>query len=1374
MSISSFSSLSQRLAVLRQGLDATLSQDRPALARQLARLRSRLRDQNRFGTQHDKGHDEGRDGRAGQSAGPSAKDGSEGLVQAVEALSGRIAASVAAREARAARLPAPNFPEALPVSARREEIAAAIQAHQVVVVCGETGSGKTTQLPKICLSVGRGAAGLIGHTQPRRIAARSVASRIAEELHSPLGELVGYKVRFHDRTRRDSVIKLMTDGILLAEAQHDPLLSQYDTLIIDEAHERSLNIDFLLGYLKQLLPRRPDLKLIITSATIDPQRFAAHFDGAPIIEVSGRTYPVEVWYRPPETLSDDSRTPASQSAGREGESEQTRAILAAVDELARYDRSQNRGPGDILVFLAGEREIRETAEALRKHHPAHTEILPLFSRLSVAEQQRVFQPHAGRRIVLATNVAETSLTVPGIRYVIDPGMARISRYSVRSQVQRLPIENISQASADQRKGRCGRVSAGVCIRLYSEADFLAREPYTPPEIQRTHLAGVILQMQALGLGEVERFPFIDPPEARAVNNGYRLLHELGAIEPDVGGKRRLTGLGQRLARLPVDVRLGRMLLTADTERSLTEVSIIVAVLAVQDPRERPLEAQAAADEAHQVFVDPRSDFLSLLALWRAYQDRKRHLSGNKLRQWCRGQFLAFMRLREWEDIHHQLLTQAREMGLRPNEEPADYAAIHRALLSGLLGHVACRDEVAPAPEKTASTATAGGQPGERRRRDTLAYRGPRNRSVTLHPGSALRAKPPKWIMAAELVETQRLYARTAAAIEPQWVEKLGAHLLKRSYTNPRFSRKAGRVVADEQTSLYGLVITPRRRVNYGSLCPQEARELFIRDGLVRGGLNSRAECLRHNLALMSELEDLEHKSRRRDILVDEERMFAFYDARLPVDIYDGRRFERWLKQAQREDPQVLHLSRDDLLREPVSGVGEADFPDHLVVGGLHLPLRYCFEPGRDEDGVTVQIPLAALNQLTAAPFTWLVPGLLREKAIALIKSLPKSLRRNFVPAPDFADACLAVLTPGEDVVSDALATQLERMSGVSVPASAWNEAALAPHLRMRFEVVDAQGQVLDAGRDLADLQTRLGERARAQFEALPETAYARSGLREWDFGTLPEVVRQTHAGVAVQGFPALVDEGDSVALRLMDRSDEAERVSHAGVRRLFMLALPDKVKYLRRHLPGLQTMCLHYAPVGGCEALKDDLLATVFDEVFLAEGLPRDAETFAARLEAGRGRLVEAGNALAAQIGAALAEYHAVARRLKGSVPPQWLGVLQSIREQLDGLIYPGFVAATPAPWRAHLPRFLQAIRVRLERLEQQPLRDREQARLIEPLWARYRQRCERGLPRDARWEAFRWLLEELRVSLFAQGLKTSQPVSVKRLQALLAELEQD
>lgn len=1239
------------------------------------------------------------------------------------------------REQRRTQLPVPTFEQSLPVIEWREEIGAAIRDHQVVIICGETGSGKTTQLPKICLELGRGVAGMIGHTQPRRIAARSVANRIAEELKSDLGQAVGYKVRFHDRLGPNTYIKLMTDGILLAETQGDRFLEQYDTLIIDEAHERSLNIDFLLGYLKQLLPKRPDLKVIITSATIDTERFSQHFNQAPIIEVSGRTYPVEVCYRP--------------LCGEQEQQERDlqQAILDAVDELSRL------GTGDILIFLPGEREIRETAEALRKHHPPHTEILPLYARLSAAEQNRVFKPHSGRRIVLATNVAETSLTVPGIRYVVDPGLARVSRYSVRNKVQRLPIEKISQSSASQRAGRCGRVAEGVCIRLYSEDDFLNRPQFTDPEILRTNLASVILQMKALKLGTVENFPFINPPSTKMINDGLRLLEELGALDEN----QNLTAIGQRLAQLPIDPRISRMVLASQEFQCLGEILIIAGALSIQDPRERPLDAQQAADEAHARFQDERSDFLSYLKLWEDFHYQRAHLSQNKLRAYCREHFLSYLRLREWYDIHQQLKLLVTNIGFRPNQVPAEYGAIHQALLTGLLGNIAFKSE-------------------------KEHYLGARNIKLQIFPGSALFKKRPKWIMAAELMETSRLYARCVAKIEPEWIEPLAPQLVKRSYFEPHWEKRPAQVIAYERVTLYGLTVTPKRRIHYGPLNPEEAREIFIREALVNGDYETRAPFFSHNQKLFQEIEALEHKSRRRDVLVDEEMLYQFYDERIPPGIYNGAGFERWRQQIERKNSRLLFFSREDLMRHGASGVTAERFPDHIMVNGIPLALSYHFEPGHPLDGVTLTVPLAMLNQLEASRFQWLTPGLLKEKIICLIKALPKALRRNFVPVPDFAEACTRALDPAQGALLEVLARHLQAMTGVTLPAASWQDIALPLHLQMNFRLVDEKGKELALSRDLAALQQQWGHKAQRSFQGLDDGELAREGITQWDFGALPEEIELDRHGLTLKGYPALQDKGTSVSLLIMDSAETARATTRLGLRRLFTLALPQQIKYLQKSMPGIQKMCLHYtrlppAPWGNgpsspssCENLKKELVQGIMDRIFILDRpLVRSAEEFAVRKENGCRELMTTANELCHLVEEILAEHHEVAKQLSGNLPLAWLNSISDMREQLAHLVYHGFISQTPPPWLVHLPRYLKAMGLRLSKLRENPGRDKQRQAEIAPLWLTCRQKLEaqyqRGEPHPA-LETYRWMLEEYRVSLFAQELGTAHPVSPKRLAA--------
>ncbi|HQU15875.1 MAG TPA: ATP-dependent RNA helicase HrpA [Gammaproteobacteria bacterium] len=1237
----------------------------------------------------------------------------------LEALCSALDTSCARREQRRRQLPVPSYPDALPVTRHRDELLRVIDAHPVVVVAGATGSGKTTQLPKLCLELGRGVAGMIGHTQPRRIAARSVAARIAAELHGEVGHAVGFQVRFSDRLGPDTYIKLMTDGILLAETQQDPLLARYDTLIIDEAHERSLNVDFLLGYVQRLLQRRNDLKVIITSATIDTERFARHFGGAPVVEVSGRNHPVEIRYRPLATEDPDTE-----------DRDLTQGILEAVDELCRV------GPGDVLVFLPGEREIRAAAEALRKHHPPQTEILPLYARLSVADQNRVFETHPRRRIVLATNVAETSLTVPGIGFVVDPGLVRISRYSHHARIQRLPVEKVSRASADQRAGRCGRTGPGVCVRLYDEADYCARPEFTDPEIRRTNLAAVVLRMKALGLGDPQRFPFLDPPEPRRIRDGVGQLRELGALDE----RDRLTEIGRALARLPVDPRIGRMVLAAHERQCVEEVLIIASALAVQDPRERPLDRQQAADEAHRVFQDPRSDFLAFLNLWRAYHQQARLLSQNRLRRWCVARYVSYLRMREWHDIHRQLAVLVKDMRFTPNVTPADYEAIHRALLAGLLSHIGFQD-------------------------DPPTYAGARNTRFTLFPGSALFRKPPKWVMAAERVETRRLYARTVAVIDPAWAEPLAAHLVKRHYADPHWEARAGRVIAYERVTLYGLPIVARRKVDYGTVDPAEARAVFIREALVRGDYRGGAPFLEHNRGLVAELEALEAKVRRRDVLAEEDTVFEFYAARIPDTVNAAVAFERWRRDVERDDPRGLFLTRAVLTQSGAEPATGERFPDLLEVGALRIPLRYRFEPGAEDDGITARVPAAALNQLDPARLEWLVPGLLHEKLVQLIKTLPKSLRRHFVPAPDFARACAQAMAFGSGGLIDALTAHLHRMTGVAVAPNAWRPDALPAHLRMRVVVVDEHGTPLADDRDVAELQGRLGGEAARRFARLPTTGLERDALTTWDVGDLPEQVEVCHGGVAFHGYPALVDEGGQVALRVLDSAERAAPAHRGGVRRLLRNELHRELRTLTRQLPGFEPLRLRYTALGD---LAEELVTALLDRLLFADGDPmRQAAVYGQRRDAARAGLYPAALELCAMLKPVFEAHAAVLARLSSAVPPAHLGVYRDVREQIDALVYPGFVSRTPADRLSELPRYLRAAELRLEKLHQAPQRDRQRAAQLAPHWGRYRERVERqgGAGRDdPQLSALRWLLEEYRVSLFAQELGTAQPVSEKRL----------
>jgi ATP-dependent helicase HrpA len=1239
---------------------------------------------------------------------------------AVAALQRRIEASMAARAARAASVPALDYPAELPVSEHREQIREAIAKHQVVIVCGETGSGKTTQLPKICLEAGRGIAGFIGHTQPRRIAARTVAARIAEELRQPLGEGVGYKIRFQDRSRPETLVKLMTDGILLAETQADRFLDQYDTLILDEAHERSLNIDFLLGYLAWLLPRRPDLKLVITSATIDPERFSKHFGDAPIINVSGRSFPVEVRYREVQVEEGEDETDDAEQA----------AILGAVDELWR---DQN---GDILVFLSGEREIRETAESLRKHHPHGCEILPLYSRLSQSEQERVFRPSGQRRIVLATNVAETSLTVPGIRAVIDTGLARISRYSHRSRLQRLPIEKISRASASQRSGRCGRVGPGIAIRLYSEEDFLGRDEYTDPEIRRTNLAAVILQMHALRLGDIERFPFVEPPDGRYVRDGLRTLQELGALDE----ANALTELGQRLSKLPLDPRLGRILLAGAEELCLTEVAVIVAALSVPDPRDRPQEKATQADQKHARFRDEQSDFLSLLKLWLEVEEQRRHLSRARFRGWCRENFLSYVRLQEWHDIHGQVMEVLKgELALKLNDKPGSYEQVHRALLAGLLGHVCQRKEQ-----------------GE--------YLGARGTKVHIHPGSGQYKARPPWIVSAEQVETTRVYARIVARVDPVLIERAGAHLVRQHHFDPHWERRAARVAVHERTTLFGLTLQTGRKVPFERIDPKAARELFIRHALVQMDYDSKAPFFLHNVKLLEEREYLQQKGRRVDLLADETELQAFFDARLPAEITTGAAFEHWRKEAERKTPRLLFLGEED-----VSGGGEANldpyrFPDHYDVGALRFALEYRFEPGHADDGVTALVPLHMLNQVEASAFDWLVPALLEEKVTAMIRSLPKGLRVNFVPVPAFAARALDALRPGREGLKAQLAHELTRAAGLRVPADAFRDDALPPHLRMNYALVDDAQRVVDRGRDLDALRARHGGVAQKSFAELARHALLHTGCRAWSFGDLAVDFDGEHDGRRVVGHPALVDEGETVGVRVFATRGEADASQPRGLTRLIRLLLARDLKSLKRDLPVDVQAELGYRKLGEPPRdLREDLLDAVVHAVFLdGRDDVRSAAALDARLQTQRQQLgttvQEAGHALQ-QVFAALPGIQAALARCPAESRAD-------AQRQLAALLPAGFVATTP--WRRlrEYPRYLKALALRLPKAAQDPARDARLLREIAPFEARLvaAEKAARGRPSAARAE-FRWLIEEFRVSLFAQQLKTAVPVSARRLE---------
>ncbi|CAM3729503.1 ATP-dependent RNA helicase HrpA [Bordetella sputigena] len=1280
-------------------------------------------------------------------------------------------------------IPPIRYPEDLPVSARRDEIARAIQEHQVVIVSGETGSGKTTQLPKICLDIGRGRTRMIGHTQPRRLAATSVARRIAEELETPLGEVVGYQVRFNDRTGPNAAVKLMTDGILLAETQRDPLLKRYDTLIIDEAHERSLNIDFLLGYLKRVLPRRPDLKVIITSATIDAERFARHFAAepeprigapasapdvvasvsapaagtpAPVIEVSGRLYPVEVRYRPVRQEETDEEAAVRSARERAGDEERdlVDAIVDAVDECARH------GPGDILVFLPGEREIREASEALRKRHPAATEILALYARLSQAEQEQIFRPRgSGRRVVLATNVAETSLTVPGIRFVVDSGLARVKRYSWRNKVEQLRIEPISRASANQRAGRCGRVGPGVCIRLYDEADFNARAPFTDPEVLRSSLASVILRMKSLKLDDIEDFPFVEAPPGRAIADGYHLLQELGAIEAvqrdeqdaAAGPAFVLTRTGQELARLPLDPRIGRMILAAREQQCLTEMLIIASALSIQDPRDRPMQEKEAAENAHAKFADDKSEFLSFLKLWRWYGEQVQHkASQRKLVALLRQNFLSPLRLREWHDVHSQLASVVGEQGWRLNQAEATFEQIHMALLSGLLGNIGYKSD-------------EGGH-----------YQGARDIRFHIHPSSRLVKKAGRWIVAAELVETTRLYARCVARIEPAWIERAAAHLLRRNWSDPRWEKKAGQVVANERATLYGLVIYAGRRVHYGRINPQHARELFIREALVPGEIDTRLPFVAQNRRLIAEIEKLEHRARRPDILVDEALIEAFYDRQIPAGMSQTATLEKWYAGLDKPAADALLLTRDALMRHEAAGITTEVFPKKVEWQGVTMALDYHFEPGSPRDGVTLSVPLFALNQIDPQRCEWLVPGMLKEKVQLLLKSLPQKIRRHCVPLPDYAagfyDRWFDRLADPQQGLLDALAADMWEQVKVRPAPADFKLETLPAHLFMNFRVVDEHGRMLAAGRNLASLKAEFGRQAQADFQQLAARdtqvaqALAQDGLTTWSFGQLPEIMEIKRKGQSVIGYPALVDRGTHCDLDVYDDPDEARRHHRAGLLRLFRLGLREQIKFLEKNLPDLTRMSMLFMPLGSQESLRDQIIDCALERACLAEPWPVNQEEFEARRLEGKGRLGLLAQEVARLTAAVLTEWSALQRKM-----PQARGhaaAYADLQQQIGALVPATFLRDSPYAQLAHFPRYLKAAAARIDKLRADPARDQRLMADMAPLLTQY-QRARAALKgaADPRLDEFRWLLEELRVALFAQELRTPMPVSVKRLQ---------
>ena len=1313
--------------------------------------------------------------------------------------------------ARLASLPKPEYPLELPVSARRDEIAKAIANNQVVIVCGETGSGKTTQLPKICLALGRGVGGLIGHTQPRRIAARSVASRIAQELNSPLGEVVGYKVRFNDKITDGSYVKLMTDGILLAETQGDKFLNAYDTIIIDEAHERSLNIDFLLGYLKQLLPKRPDLKVIVTSATIDASRFSSHFSGAPVIEVSGRTYPVEIRYRPLGKAgfrTKESAQPESAQFDLEDESDPTfenisvgnilgvarkaktearwleeddeeeaieEAIMDAADDLLR------QGDGDILVFLPGEREIRDVADHLRKYQGRsaklkHIEVLPLFARLSIEDQQKIFKPHSARRIVLATNVAETSLTVPGIKYVIDAGLARMNRYSVRAKVEQLQIEKISQAAAKQRAGRCGRVSDGICVRLYSETDFDGRPEFTEPEILRSSLASVILRMAALRLGDIADFPFIEAPSSRLITDGYQLLQELGAVDSN----RQITEIGLQLAKLPLDPRVARMILAAKRENCLHEILIIASVLSMQDPRERPMDKRDAADNAHAKFIGEGSDFMSYLKIWDFYDNALKTKKSNKdLLNICHANFLSFLRLKEWRELHGQLQDIMADFDLLPSPagergaggkgnsnftkpsktspsslkgegvKQVSFEQIHKALLAGLLGNIGFKDG------------------------DADSYAGARGIRFFVAPGSGLKKTRPKWVIAAELVDTSKLYARCVAKMEPDWIEPLARGLTESAYSDPRWDRKMGMVNAWERVSLYGLTIIPKRRVHYGPINPVESREIFIREALANGDFDTKARFFASNERLIAEVEELEHKARRQDVLVDEHKLFAFYDNKIPADITNAASFEQWREGAEKLNPKLLYLTRDDLMRHGADAITTVQFPEKILLGGVEIPLKYRFEPSHILDGVTATVPLALLNQLDHTSTEWLVPGMLREKLTYLIKALPKTFRRVCVPVPEFVTDFLNQNKVGEGAIKQVLAAHIQRVTTLKISIEDWTEETPA-HLLMNFSIIDDAGRELAMGRDWRALQKQLGSAAQLTFRnASPDIEKA--GLKQWDFGDLPQTLSFERDGLKVTGYPALEDDEESVSVKLFDTAREAAINHRQGVCRLMRFELKEQIKQLEKGLPNFNQYALNLRNVMSPDDLRDDLITAIADRAFIGEDeLPRTNADFMKLKQRARTRLPAVSEAVSRQVQAIATEYQNL-MSAQAKMPATVNRLKRDVESQVQLLVYKNCFSQTPWEHLSNIPRYLKALNLRIQKQPANPDRDGKNAASVGTIWQKWQDKInalnQAHLRIPQALQDYRWLIEELRVSLFAQELKTPFPVSIKRLEKVWTDL---
>ncbi len=1238
--------------------------------------------------------------------------------------------------------PRPTYPDDLPIADKRGEIAKLIEAHQVVIVAGETGSGKTTQLPKICLDLGRGTAGLIGHTQPRRIAARTVAERIAEELDTEVGSTVGYAVRFTDKVGAGSYIKVMTDGILLAELQRDRMLGRYDTLIIDEAHERSLNIDFILGYLKQLLPKRPDLKLIITSATIDPESFSRHFDNAPVIEVSGRTYPVEIRYRPVIDPDDP------QAEDRD----QTQAVIDAVHELGREPY------GDILVFLSGEREIRDTADALRRLELARTDVLPLYARLSSAEQHRIFARHQNRRIVLATNVAETSLTVPGIKYVIDAGTARISRYSVQTKVQRLPIEPISQASANQRAGRCGRTSDGICIRLYAEDDFDARPDFTDPEITRTNLASVILQMTAIGLGEIERFPFVQAPDNRNIADGIALLHELAAIEPDTKRRVSLTQVGRKLAALPIDPRLARMIVEAQKRSCLREVLVIAAAMSIQDPRERPVEAEDAAKAKHARFKDKKSDFMSYLNLWRYLREQQKELSSNQFRRLCKSEYINYLRVREWQDLVSQLKQVCSTVGIHLSSTDGDEEQVHRALLSGLLSHVGLQDTA-----------------------NKREYVGARNARFAIFPGSSVFKSSPTWIMAGELVDTSRLWARDVARIEPEWAEELAVHLVKRAYSEPHWERKRGSVVAYEKVTLYGVPIVARRKVNYGRIDPELSRELFIRQALVEGDWDTRHSFFHHNAAKIDEVAGLEDKSRRHDILVDDETLFTFYDSRIPADVVSGRHFDAWWKKARADDPTLLEATTNDLIRTGAEAPSAADFPDVWTDGRRPLELSYTFDPAAiarttsdDSDGISVDIPVVALHEAYAEEFEWLVPGRREELIIALIRTLPKPVRRLVVPAPDRARQVLPRLSPGSEPLQPALARELRALTGAAIDESDFNATKLPDHLRMTFRIVDEKGRALASGKDLDKLKDQLAPKQRQEI-ASQAKAIERTGITAWDFGDLPATYEIHSGGITTTGFPALVRHDAALSLRVVTSAAQQREALRTAVRWLLQRELPSVASRVLRTLSSTERIALTQTSHPSAAALYDDCTAASIDLLVAKNGpLPMTQAAYEQLRGVAQGALVETVSKTMRDLAGTLTARAEAVLLLEEIRHASFADVRADVAAQLDFLFGTSFVTRHGAARLPDIGRYSKAIAVRLDRVKGHRDNDHRGMLVVQDVLNEYAE-LARAFPPDepppSTLTDIRWMIEELRVSTFAQSVPTAYTVSVKRIHKAMDSL---